>query len=49
MSTTYALVKRCSQCGTYNEMKKNMCSGCNQILLKEVILDEIPASFFIED
>lgn len=45
----YALVKRCMQCGTIMERKKNTCTQCGQLLTKEVQLDELPIDKYEDD
>lgn len=45
LSSNFAIVKRCMQCGTVNVIKTNTCTGCGQLLVGEVQLDEIPADF----
>ena len=43
--TDFAFIKRCMLCGENNIKQSISCSGCNNILDREIELEEIPIEY----
>jgi ribosomal protein L32 len=37
-ATNYTLIKKCNNCGTNNDIKNNVCTGCGQMMVTYITI-----------